>query len=113
MRELIITAIFALLCGGYLGIIIWRLHTLFSFKNWAQAVALATSVAVLAHIFYSLFGYAWKNVDTYLPEIARDVHLSALLLYGSFFLLIMTLIWLFQASVRKQRRIRHSGLSRG
>jgi len=113
MRELIITAAFALVCGGYLAVIVWRLHCWFSFKNWAQVVALAISIAVLAHIFYSLFGYAWKNVDTYLPDLSGDVYLSAILLYSSFFLLIMTLIWWVQSSVRRQRKSRHSGLSRG
>ena len=113
MREFLFTAAFALTCGSYLTIIVWRLHCWFSLKNWAQAAALAASVTVLTYSFYGLFGYGWRNVDTYLTEMSRDVHLSALLLYGSFFLLVMTLIWLFQASVRKQKKSRHSGLSRG
>ncbi|MEI7690362.1 MAG: hypothetical protein WCI63_01940 [bacterium] len=113
MREFIFSAIFALVCGGYLATVIYRFYRWFSLKNWAQAVVLAASVAIITHVFYSLFGYAWRNVDAYLPEYGRDAHLSALILYCAFFLLTMTLTWCLQASVRKQRESRHSGLSRG
>ena len=113
MREFLFSTTFTLLCGGYLVAITWRLYRWFSFKSWAQVTILAASVVILTYSFHGLFGYGWRNVDTYLTEYGRDAHLSAIILYLSLFLMIMTFTWLVQASVREQRRVRHSGLSRG